>query len=63
MEKIEGLIQHDNPKEKPDVTIVDAMFLLHIIQNIPETFGGLAQLVIIMLCQMSTKHTDFVCDT
>ena len=44
-----------------DATLVDAMFFLHTLVNPPNTFGGIAHLVLEKLCQMS-ERVDFTCD-
>ena len=40
-------------------TLVDAMFFLHTLVNPPNTFGGIAHLVLEKLCQMS-ERVDFI---
>ena len=41
MHKLEEFNKGTPPKSV-DVTLVDAMFMLHIIQNIPHTFGAIS---------------------
>ena len=45
-----------------DVTLVDAMFQLHALMNLPSTFGEVALSLLHILCQMS-RRVDFICDT
>ena len=50
------------PPKSVDVTLVDAMFMLHILQNIPQTFRAISSMILHQLCAMSPR-VDFVCDT
>ena len=61
LHKLEGMVKSDVP-DQIDVTVVDAMFFLHTIQNPPESYGKMASHVLQRLCDMS-ERTDFVCDT
>ena len=45
-----------------DVTIVDAMFFLHLQGNLPATFGGVAGGLLSRLVQLQGKEIHFVCD-
>ncbi len=61
MHKLEA-VDDSTPPSDVDVTLVDAMFMLHIMQNVPPTYGGLGSMILNQLCTMSnTVH--FVCDT
>ena len=48
--------------DKVDVTLVDAMFVLHTMQNLPTTFGAISCMLLKQLCKMSVR-VDFVCDS
>lgn len=61
LHKLEGMVEHDKPSAI-DVTLVDAMFLLHALVNLPASFGEIAELILRRLCDMAPR-TDFVCDT
>ena len=61
MHKLEEFNKGTPPKSV-DVTLVDAMFMLHILQNIPQTFGAISSMILHQLCAMSPR-VDFVCDT
>ena len=45
-----------------DVTIVDAMFFLHLQGNLPATFGGVARSLFSSLVKLQGKEIHFVCD-
>ena len=63
LHKIEGHVDHDAPNANEiNATIVDAMFLIHTLQHLPPTYGGVAQVILHLLCAMSDR-IDFVCDT
>ncbi len=63
MHKLEKLV--DKPKdpypERIRVTLVDAMFVLHLHKNPPASFGAIAKQLLKELCSMS-ERVDFVCD-
>jgi len=61
LHKLEGMVESEKPGDI-DVTLVDAMFLLHTLLNLPPTFGGVAEVILRRLCEMSPR-TDLVCDT
>ena len=61
MHKLEGKVNSD-PPQQIDVTVVDAMFLLHTMQNPPNAFGKIAEDILQRLCNMSGR-VDFVCDS
>ena len=62
LHKIEGMVDSTNPTSAVDITIVDAMFLLHTVQNLPNTYGEIAQLLMAKLCEYSSR-VDIVFDT
>jgi len=62
LHKIEDMIDSTNPDSTIDITIVDAMFLLHTLQNLPTTYGEIARLLMTKLCDFS-KRVDRVFDT
>ena len=70
MNKTEKSKLQDHLKLKCDVTppshidlcIVDAMFLIHTLMELPSTYGGLAEMILNMLCKMA-KTVHFVCDS
>ena len=61
MTKLENMSQ-STPPATANAIIVDAMFYLHIIQDIPETYGEIAATIPKDLCQNMSKRIDFVCD-
>ena len=61
MHKLEEFNKGTPPKSV-DVTLVDAMFMLHILQNIPQTFEAICSMILHQLCAMLPR-VDFVCDT
>ena len=60
--KLEAMVESTPPSEGVDVTLVDAMFVLHTMVNLPITFGDVAHLLLQKLCEMSPR-ADFICDT
>lgn len=62
MSKLES-ISESTPPETVDVVIVDAMFYMHILQEIPDTYGEVAERILKDLCRHEAKRIDFVCDT
>ena len=50
------------PPDKVDVALVDAMFVLHTMQNIPTTFGAISCILLKQLCKLFVR-VDFVCDS
>ena len=59
--KIEAQLVSVDPKEI-DVANVDAMFLLHTLQNLPLTFGAVAKVLLSKLCDLA-QQVHLVCDT
>ena len=49
-------------EEKLISSAVDAMVLLHLQRNLPETFGGVTKSVLARLVQMKGKEIHFVSD-
>ena len=63
MKKLEATIESECPSNnQADVTLVDAMFHLHILQDIPETYGEIAKRFLRELCNNKSKRTYFICD-
>ena len=56
------MVESTTPTSKVDITIVDAMFLLHTIQDLPITYGEIASLLMVKLCGYSCR-VDIVFDT
>ena len=50
------------PRDEVSTCVVDGMFLLHILQHVPATYGGMAKTILEYLCAQA-KRIDFVCDT
>ena len=48
--------------ENVDVCIVDGMFLIQSLANLPQTFGGIANVILSCLVKLGSR-VDFVCDT
>ena len=61
LHKIENMVDVSNLNATVDVTIVDAMFLLHTLLNLPNTYGEIAKTLMAKLCEMS-KRVDLVFD-
>lgn len=59
--KFEEMVERNKPGDI-DATLVNAMFLLLTLVNLTLTLGGVAEVIIRQLCDMS-KYTDLVCDT
>ena len=55
------MVDVSNLNATVDVTIVDAMFLLHTLLNLPNTYGEIAKTLMAKLCEMS-KRVDLVFD-
>ena len=62
LHKLEAMVESTPPSEGVDVTLVDAMFVLHTMVNLPITFGEIAHLLSQKLCEMSPR-VDFICDS
>ena len=62
LHKIEHLIGNDNPPAALDVTVVDVMFLSHTLNNLPNTYGEIAEVILFKLCSMSSR-VDLVFNT
>ena len=58
--KLEATVEHT--QSYLDATVVDAMFLLYSISNLLTAFGGVAEVLLSILCEMSSR-VDLVCDT
>ena len=56
MNKLEGMIV-SNPSAEIDVSIVDAMFFIRTLSNLPSTFGGVAGVILKIICQLA-KYQD-----
>ena len=50
------------PSLSIDVTIIDAMFFLHLYQNLPATFGGVARYLLGRILDVGGKTIHFVSD-
>ena len=62
MAKLESTLQ-STPPTTVDNIMVDGMFYLHILQEIPETYGKIVTRILKNLCQNKTKRIDFVCNS
>ena len=62
LHKIEGMVENNDPNDRIDITIVGAMFLLHMLPNVPATFGEIARVILSKLCDLSVR-VDLVGDT
>ena len=62
LHKLKAVVGSTPPSEGVDVTLVDAMFVRHMMVNLPIMFGDLAHLMMQMLREMSPR-VDFICDT
>ena len=61
IQRIERDVVSTDPVDPIDITLVDGMFLLHSLQNLPGTFGEIASLILLILCRLSTR-VDMICD-
>ena len=61
MKKLKGMID-SNPPAEIDVSIVDAMFFIRTLSNLPSTFGGVAGVILKIICQLA-KEVHLICDT
>ena len=61
MKCIESRVQSQPPRSV-DVTIIDAMFMLHLYSNLPNTFGGVAQYLLSKVVQSDGNTIHFVTD-
>ena len=61
LHKFEREVDSTDPESPVNVTLVDGMFLLHALQNLPVTFGEVASLILQILCGMS-ERVDMICD-
>ena len=55
MHKLEAKVQCNTPPDNIDVVLVDAVFLLHILLNLPLSFGEIASLLRSKLCEMAPQ--------
>ena len=61
MNCLESRVQSQPPRSV-DVTIIDAMFMLHRYSNLPNTFGGVAQYFLSKVVQSDGNTIHFVTD-
>ena len=47
------MIKNIDPNDMIDITIVDAMFLLHVLLNVSAIFGEIARVILSKLCDLS----------
>ena len=59
--KFEARVVTDAPRNV-DVSIVDGMFLIQSLVDLPPTFGGVANVILSRLARLANR-VDFVCDT
>ena len=45
LHKLESMVSSTAPSQKVDATLVDGMFLLHTLQNSPNTFGEVSNAI------------------
>jgi len=50
------------PPNSIDVTVLDAMFILHLQSNLPETFGGVARYLLKYIVGNAGNEVHFVTD-
>lgn len=58
---LEGKIV-SRPPSKIDVYIVDGFFFLHLLKDLPMTWGKLARVILMKICQYAAKRVDLVFD-
>ena len=58
---LEGIIVHTEPRSI-NVTIVDAMFFLHLINDPPTTFGDISKFILRRLCKLESDQIHLVFD-
>lgn len=61
MKNLESRIVSE-PPVSVDVTIIDAMFFLHLYQNLPATFGGVASFLLSKILNIGGNTIHFVSD-
>lgn len=61
MKHLESKIKSD-PPNTVDATIVDGVFFLHIHQNLPNTYGGVARYLLGRLMELEGREIHFVSD-
>lgn len=61
MKKLEKQVNTEEPMTC-DAHVIDGMFLIQSLTNLPPTFGGVAKTILQILCSLS-ERVDFVCDT
>ena len=62
MKKLEAKGTESNDPSQIDAYILDAMFFLRTLPELPPTFGGMARLILQKVCAFS-KIVHIVCDT
>ena len=63
MKMLESKAHSDPPAANQiDAYVVDAMFLIQLLSNLPDTFEGVAKTILKLLCKLA-KEIHFVCDT
>ena len=53
------------PEDSPsyvDITIVDGMFFLHLLKDLPATFGNCARVILAKLCAINSSRIEIVFD-
>ena len=56
------MVENIYPNDRIDITIIDAMFLLHVLLNVSAILGEIACVILSKLCDLSVL-IDLVCDT
>ena len=57
----ENMITSTAPSQKVNITLVDGMFALHILQNLSNTFREVSRVILCKLCEIS-ERVDMLCD-
>ncbi len=61
LKKLESKID-SSPPETVDVMVIDAMFIIRSLTNLPPTFKGIAQNILSIVCRTSAKEVHLVTD-
>ena len=62
LHQLESMVTSTAPSQKVDVILVDGMFPLHTLQNLPNTFEDVSNLILAKLYEMF-ERVDMICDT
>ena len=61
LNELESRVKSINPQHV-DVTIIDGMFFLHLLVNLPATFGAVTTFILKCICSCRVNMIHFVTD-